>query len=69
MGYSLDGQANRTIRGNTTIPMPTNGPHTIQVFGNNTSGIYYASDIRQFTVEMGTIEIITPEDITYTEPS
>ena len=68
MGYSLDGQTNRTILGNTTIPLPNNNQHTIQVFGNNTSGIYYASEIRQFSVKTGSIEITTPEDITYTEP-
>ncbi len=68
MGYSLDGQANKTILGNTTIPMPADGSHTIQVFGNNTSGTYYASDIRQFTVRVGDIELITPEEITYTGP-
>ena len=34
-GYSLDGTVNNTILGNTTIPMPADGLHRIQVFGNN----------------------------------
>jgi len=35
IGYSLDGQANKTISGNKTIPIPSLGLHKIQVFGNN----------------------------------
>ncbi|KKL59641.1 hypothetical protein LCGC14_2213290 [marine sediment metagenome] len=73
-GYSLDGQANTTILGNTTIPMPADGPHSIQVFGNNSGGVMYESDIRYFTVDTSGeppspyINIITPENRTYTEP-
>ena len=37
-GYSLDGASNKTILGNTTIPIPTNGKHHIQVFGNDSIG-------------------------------
>ena len=67
-GYSLDGQINRTIysNGNTTIPMPHLGRHTIQVFGNSSVGTIYESDIRHFTI--GGINIITPENKTYTDP-
>ncbi len=67
-GYSLDGQVNRTILRNTTIPLPKNGQHTIQLFGNSTLGTYYASDIREFIVDYHPIEIITPENKSYTEP-
>ena len=56
-GYSLDGQANKTILGNTTIPMPENGLHSIQVFGNSSLGTIYQSDLRYFSVGSG------PEDI------
>ena len=38
MGYSLDGQANKTILGNTTILMLDIGSHSIQVFGNDSLG-------------------------------
>jgi hypothetical protein len=66
MGYSLDGQANKTILGNSSIPIPSNGLHTIQVFGNETSGTMHESNTRYFTV--GEIEIITPENKTYIGP-
>ena len=35
MGYSLDNQANITIFGDSVIPLPCNGSHIIQVFGEN----------------------------------
>jgi len=56
-GYSLDGQTNRTILGNTTIPMPTDGLHTIQVFGNDSVGTMYESDMRYFTINTAPPEI------------
>ncbi len=52
IGYSLDGQANKTILGNTTIPMPNDGLHSIQVSGNNTGGTMYQSDIRYFSIDI-----------------
>jgi hypothetical protein len=68
-GYSLDGLVNKTILGNTTIPLPVNGAHNIQVFGNNSLGTMYASNLRYFTINLTNyIEILTPENITYTEP-
>ncbi|MFX1376433.1 MAG: hypothetical protein ACFFA0_11510 [Promethearchaeota archaeon] len=66
MGYSLDSQTNRTILGNTTILMPLPGHHTIQVFGNNSIGEMFKSDVRHFSVRA--IDITTPENITYTKP-
>ncbi|MFW9971159.1 MAG: hypothetical protein ACFFDF_13280, partial [Candidatus Odinarchaeota archaeon] len=51
LGYSLDGQVNRTIFGNTTISFPYNkGLHTIQVFGNNSFGRIFQSELRYFTI-------------------
>ncbi len=64
-GYSLDGQPNVTILGNTTIPM-NYGSHSIQVFGNDSIGTNYESDIRYFLAPG--INLITPESKTYTEP-
>jgi hypothetical protein len=52
IGYSLDKQSNRTIIGNKTIPMPSNGLHTIQVFANNSVGTHFQSDLRYFTVNI-----------------
>ena len=67
-GYSLDNAANKTILGNTTIPVPHNGTHSIQVFGNETMGTMYESEKRYFTMDYIPINIFTPENITYTEP-
>ncbi|MFX1463321.1 MAG: hypothetical protein ACFFBF_09760 [Promethearchaeota archaeon] len=68
MGYSLDSLNNITILGNKTIKMPSNGLHTIQVFGNESSGIDHWSEIRYFSIDSPPIEIVTPENKTYTEP-
>ena len=68
IGFSLDGLANKTILGNSTIPLPPNGPHNIQVFGNDSLGSMYESDLRYFTADIGEIYIITPENKIYTEP-
>ncbi|MGB5910564.1 MAG: zinc ribbon domain-containing protein [Promethearchaeia archaeon] len=50
LGYSLDGLANKTILGNSTIPVPENGTHNIQVFGNDTLGAMYASNLIYFSI-------------------
>ncbi|MHA1273949.1 MAG: hypothetical protein ACTSQS_11000 [Promethearchaeota archaeon] len=66
-GYSLDGRNNITIFGNTTIPMPSIGSHKIQVFGNDTLGNDYKSDIRFFAFRG--IRLNTPENQKeYTSP-
>ncbi|MFX1279823.1 MAG: OmpL47-type beta-barrel domain-containing protein [Promethearchaeota archaeon] len=49
LGYSLDGASNKTIFGNTTIPFPSEGVHTIQILWNFSMGITYQSEIRYFT--------------------
>lgn len=53
MGYSLDGDENITIQGNTTLIMPEDGTHTIQLFWNNSNG-YYSTEVREFSVYMYT---------------
>ncbi len=55
-GYSIDEQSNKTIMGNTTIPMPADGGHNIQVFGNDTMGAMYESE-RYFTVNTAPLKI------------
>ncbi|MFW9874950.1 MAG: hypothetical protein ACFFG0_17730 [Candidatus Thorarchaeota archaeon] len=67
--YSLDSQPNIAISGNATIPMPENGIHTIQIFGNDSFGIEYESEIRYFSVgtKIPYIEILSPEEKIYTE--
>ncbi|MFX1327468.1 MAG: hypothetical protein ACFE91_04910 [Promethearchaeota archaeon] len=63
VGYSLNGKLNKTILGNTTIPMPKDGVHTIQVFGNDSIGTNFESDIRYFTIITG------PPEITINSPT
>ncbi|MHA1150120.1 MAG: LamG-like jellyroll fold domain-containing protein [Promethearchaeota archaeon] len=65
-GYSLDGQPNVTIYGNTTLKMPDVGSHKIQISCNDTSGVKYQSAIRWFNIKG--IKIQTPENKTYTDP-
>jgi len=62
MGYSLDGQANKTVLGNTTIQIPDDGLHTIQISGSDSLFTTYQSDVRYFSVDTGPPEIfiITP---------
>ncbi len=62
IGYSLDGQSNKTISGNTTIPLLNNGIHSILLTANDTVGTYFRSELRTFTVLTNgpTISAITP---------
>ncbi|MFX1256670.1 MAG: hypothetical protein ACFFAN_02340 [Promethearchaeota archaeon] len=48
--FELDDEALIEVLGNATIPMPSNGVHSIQVFGTDYRGIYYQSEIRWFSV-------------------
>ena len=52
MGYSLDGQDNVTIAGNTTIAGLSNGLHTLTVYANDTAGNVGASETMLFTVDV-----------------
>jgi hypothetical protein len=62
VGYSLDAQTNKTILGNTTIPFPNDGLHTIQVHSNDSLGMIYNSDLRYFLIDtiMPEINIVSP---------
>ena len=57
IGYSLDGSSNKTILGNTTIPVPTDGQHYIQVFGNDSYGSMHASEGRYFETNTYPVDI------------
>jgi N-acetylneuraminic acid mutarotase len=50
VGYSLDGQQNVTIRGNTTLTGLSNGYHNVTVYVNDTCGNMVASETVNFTV-------------------
>ena len=58
MAYSLDGQADVVIPGNTSILMPTNGSHSIIVRGRLGAGPIFNTTLRYFVVSP--IEILTP---------
>ncbi len=66
IGYSLDGQINRTILGDKTIPFPRKGFHSLKLFGNDSLGNIYQSDLRYFRISP--INILTPENKTYIKP-
>jgi len=50
-GYSLDGQDNVTVTGNTTISGLTNGLHNVTVYAKDTFGNVGVSETVSFTVE------------------
>jgi hypothetical protein len=56
IGYSLDGQANVTIGGNTTLTAG-DGSHLVVVYANDTSGNVGSSSIVHFTARTGVIDI------------
>jgi len=56
-GYSLDGEANVTIAGNTTLTI-SEGSHTIIVYANDTDGYTGASDIVHFLVDITPPKIV-----------
>ncbi|MFX1238017.1 MAG: FG-GAP repeat domain-containing protein [Promethearchaeota archaeon] len=64
--FSLDGSVNKTILGDTTIAMPDFGSHTLQVYGYDSIGTIFESEKTYF--EVSPLKLITPENITYTEP-
>lgn len=66
-GYSLDGAPNKTIFGNLVIPFPANGTHAIQVFGNDSSGNSYKSNLRYFSIDstLPHISILAPSQYSY----
>jgi parallel beta-helix repeat protein len=50
-GYSVDGQMNITITGNTTVSGLPNGLHSLIVYANDTAGNTGSSEMVFFTVE------------------
>jgi len=55
IGYSLDGQANVTITGNTTLTGLPNGVHLLRVYANDTCG-NIGLDHTYFTVDHQTTD-------------
>jgi hypothetical protein len=52
MGYSLDGQANQTINGNSTLTNLAEGNHSLTVYVNDTFGHMGKSDAVFFDVSL-----------------
>ena len=72
IGYSLDGQDNVTITGDTVLFGLSEGSHSVVVFANDTAGNTGASDVVQFVVSTSpddttppTITINSPKNTTY----
>jgi len=65
--YSLDGQTNVTITGNTTLMRLSEGPHTLIVYIEDTPGNISSSETIYFTVASASsgISILSPENKTY----
>jgi parallel beta-helix repeat protein len=51
IGYSLDGQLNVTITGNTTLSGLSDGSHSLIVYANDTAGNMCYSDYVYFTID------------------
>jgi len=52
IGYSLDGQANVTITGNTTLSGLSDGSYSLIVYARNTAGNTGASEMVYFSIEI-----------------
>ncbi|MBS7633197.1 right-handed parallel beta-helix repeat-containing protein [Candidatus Bathyarchaeota archaeon] len=71
MGYSLDGQANVTVLGNTTLLGLVDGIHNIVVYANDTFGNMASSNVVYFSVDTKppTVIVISPLNQTYSTDS
>jgi hypothetical protein len=51
IGYCLDGKANLTISGNTTLSGLSNGSHSVVIYANDTAGNSGASELVTFSID------------------
>jgi hypothetical protein len=58
MGYSLNGEVNKTIIGNTVFPLSGNGVYNLRVYGRNSSGYIFESPICYFTIDIPAPQIL-----------
>jgi len=67
IGYSLDGQVNVSITGNTILTSLFDGVHYVVVYANDTAGNMGASTMVYFTIDttLPTISILSPESKSY----
>lgn len=66
--YSLDDQSLVNFSHSVYIPIPEEGKHKIQVFGENSLSESFESDIKYFTIKSMLIDIISPVSNLYPEP-
>jgi hypothetical protein len=69
MGFSLDGAANQTINGNTTLTGLSERTHTIVVYATDTAGTTGASPSISFNIETQQTEPSQPQGETGSQPS
>ena len=67
MGYSLDGQDNMTVTGNTTLTDLPEGTHSLVVYADDMVGDVGASEAIVFTVDVtsASITVLSPEAKAY----
>ena len=67
IGYSLDDQANITVKGDTELDGLSDGEHSVTVYVNDTFGNLVSSDTVQFSVDTFApqIMVFSPENKTY----
>jgi hypothetical protein len=67
IGYGLDGQANITISGNTTLTGLSDGSHNITVYATDILGNIGSSVRVHFTIDttLPSISILSPQNKTY----
>ncbi len=67
MGYSLDNQANVTVKGETILPILTDGLHSIIMYANDSLGNMGLSDTVYFAIDRSSpkILIIAPQNQSY----
>jgi len=67
IGYSIDGQTNVTVSGNTTLAQLAQGSHRITVYANDSRGNVGSSGSSSFSVDVmpPNISILFPENKTY----
>ena len=62
MGYSLDNQSNSTILGNFTLTNLTDGPHSIIIYANDSTGNMDKSEKFSFAINNPTISPINSDN-------
>ena len=67
IGYSIDGGANVTIAGNTTLSRLPNGSHSIVVYARDLAGNIGSSNVIDFTVDTSppNISLLSPQNQIY----